>query len=165
MNALISLVYNSHMCEKMKPVKMQLRHGKFLKSIMLGLSSALFVACTGSAGEGSTQQSVKVKSSQITESMAEFAGLVGEINVIVGHREQSPDAAAETITRLKRLEEISENLGAGKRISNHIQLEENIHQLRSDIRTARSALEFNPPNFYWAEKVSSYCEGCHAFPR
>jgi len=138
---------------------------KNAKVAALGLISILTCACTGSVGNIPGQESVQVNKSQISLSMEEFAVIVGEINEIVAQRDQNPGAALETINRLNRLEIIAESLGAGKRISNHIQLEENIHQLGADIRTARSALEIDPPNFFWAERVSRYCEGCHAFPR
>jgi hypothetical protein len=138
---------------------------KIAKVTTIGLISLLTFACAGSIGKIPGQESAQVNKSQITRSMNEFEGLVGEINEILAQRDQNPGAALETINRLNRLEVIAENLGAGKRITNHIQLEENIHQLGADIRTARSALEVDPPNFYWAERVSRYCEGCHAFPR
>ncbi len=64
---------------------------------------------------------------------------------------------------LSTIDEVTDSLGSGNRVTNHLLIDERIdefrHQVRHAIRTANSS----PPSFYAAGRLSANCLGCHRY--
>lgn len=65
------------------------------------------------------------------------------------------------IDLLGNLENEAIVLGAGAQITNHLLIDENIDQFKSDVKAARLAIESEPPNYYLAGRLSGSCLACH----
>ncbi len=66
------------------------------------------------------------------------------------------------ISILKKMEELSHELGHENLSSNHNIVSFNIDQFRQNIINAKDGLRQNPPNYYLAGSVSAYCLNCHS---
>lgn len=65
------------------------------------------------------------------------------------------------IDLLRNLENEANALGAGAQVTNHLLIDENIDQFKSDAKAARLAIESEPPNYYLAGRLSGSCLACH----
>ena len=66
-----------------------------------------------------------------------------------------------TIDILRKMEDLSLQLGSEDLSSNHDIISFNIDQFRNSIIQARIGLQQEPPNYYLVGSVSAYCLNCH----
>ncbi len=105
---------------------------------------------------------VYLDAAQIRSSMADFSVDVWRIDDILAHAETvMPYQREEIIELLKHMESTADGLGAGIRETNHLLIDTNIDQFRSDVIAARIAVESEPPNYYRAGRLSGGCLACH----
>ena len=57
----------------------------------------------------------------------------------------------------------TESLGAGSVRTNHLVIDENIDQFRSEVSDAISDARANPPNYFALGRISGACVGCHKY--
>ena len=110
-----------------------------------------------------SKDTVQVKDQQITETMQQLSDEVRSISELLANEHKNLDTRNKLTSHLENMLVLSEKLGAGKFILNHGVLENNIHQLRADLQTARDALLMSSPSYYWVERIPQYCSNCHAF--
>lgn len=65
------------------------------------------------------------------------------------------------ISALRDMESAADELGAGAEVTNHLVIDNNIDQFKSSVRTARQAVEDDPPNYFLAGQMSGNCQACH----
>ena len=66
---------------------------------------------------------------------------------------------------LRNIEKIGSSLQAGDAGSSHPFLQDYMRDFVSDVGKARDAASLNPPNFYFAGRVSGGCVNCHKVNR
>jgi len=66
---------------------------------------------------------------------------------------------------LRNIEKIGSSLQAGDAGSSHPFLQDYMRDFVSDVGKARDAASLNPPNFYFAGRVSGGCLNCHKVNR
>ena len=71
------------------------------------------------------------------------------------------DQRQSTIDILRKMENLSLQLGSEDLSSNHDIISFNIDQFRNSIIQARIGLQQEPPNYYLVGSVSAYCLNCH----
>jgi len=79
--------------------------------------------------------------------------------------EVSEEQRQSSIMILKKMEQLSFELGTETLSSNHNIVSYNIDRFREKVREARIGLEQNPPNYYRVGSITAYCINCHALAR
>ena len=74
----------------------------------------------------------------------------------------TPVQRSSAIKILAKMEHLALDLGSEKLTSNHDIVSLNIDRFRNSIAAAKRGLQQQPPDYYRAGAVSSYCLSCHA---
>lgn len=64
---------------------------------------------------------------------------------------------------LSTIDEITDSLGAGNAVTNHLVIDTHIDEFKREVRNAIRTAESTPPSFYAAGRLSSNCAGCHRY--
>ncbi len=64
---------------------------------------------------------------------------------------------------LSTIDEVTDLLGSGARITNHLLIDERIDEFKREVRNAIRAANSTPPGFYAAGRLSANCIGCHRY--
>lgn len=64
---------------------------------------------------------------------------------------------------LTSIDEITESLGAGDMVTNHLLIDEHIDEFKREVRQAIRNANATPPDFYDASRLSGNCVGCHRY--
>lgn len=64
---------------------------------------------------------------------------------------------------LSTIDGITDTLGAGDRVTNHLLIDEHIDEFKGEVRQAIRNANATPPSFYAAGRLSSNCAGCHRY--
>ena len=64
---------------------------------------------------------------------------------------------------LSTIDEITDSLGAGNAVTNHLVIDAHIDEFKREVRNAIRTAESTPPSFYAAGRLSSNCAGCHRY--
>jgi len=126
----------------------------------------MLASCVTSSTDQDEPGKVRIENEQVRQSMQQLLHNVIEIEGTVRPAiSVNENSRMKLMAKLLNMEELTSTLGAGQHITNHPLLEENIHQLRADIVTARRAIELQPPNYYWVGRIAGSCTACHRDPR
>ncbi len=126
----------------------------------------MLAGCVSQTTDQLELQKVRVEDEQIRASMQRLLESVRSIEATAhAATAVNENDRLDLLKKLMKMEELTSTLGAGQRVTNHPLLEENIHQLRADIVTARRAIELQPPNYYWVGRIAGSCTACHRYPR
>ena len=147
---------------------MQKRMSKILKTIstlMLSIPILLSLsACSRVEVQQPTYPSgyVYIDRSEVRSSMIRLSTDIWIINDILDSAEVIEGYRRERIiTALKDMEEVTNDLGAGAAYTNHLVIDENIDEFKDKIRSARKAVEQEPPSYYLVGRLSGGCLACH----
>lgn len=64
---------------------------------------------------------------------------------------------------LSTIDEVTDSLGAGDMVTNHLLIDEHIDEFKSEVRQAIRNANTTTPDFYAAGRLSSNCVGCHRY--
>ncbi len=140
---------------------------RYLLTLLITVLGVFMLAgCVTSTEVPGRPKKIQIENEQIRTSMRQLLENVVEIEGTVDPAiSVNENSRIELMTKLMKMEELTSMLGAGQHVTNHPLLEENIHQLRADIVTARRAIELQPPNYYWVGRIAGSCTACHRDPR
>ncbi|MDH3689427.1 MAG: hypothetical protein OEU36_08095 [Gammaproteobacteria bacterium] len=99
---------------------------------------------------------------QVRTTMGAFASGVARLDMLLSESDDNFAQRREAIIlQLKKMEKLSESLGAGYQKTNHLLIDEHIDEFRADVRGARLAAEQEPPSYYLAGRLTGSCTACH----
>jgi hypothetical protein len=64
---------------------------------------------------------------------------------------------------LSTIDEVTDSLGAGDRVTNHLLIDEHIDEFKREVRQAIRNANATPPDYYAAGRLSGNCVGCHRY--
>ena len=64
---------------------------------------------------------------------------------------------------LSTIDEVTDSLGSGNMVTNHLLIDEHIDEFKSEVRNAVRTANATPPSFYAAGRLSGNCVGCHRY--
>lgn len=64
---------------------------------------------------------------------------------------------------LANIDEVSDTLGPGNMVTNHLLIDEHIDDFKQEVRNAIRSANATPPSFYAAGRLSGHCLGCHQY--
>ena len=104
-----------------------------------------------------------LESKTVTSSMQRLAMSLFKIDQTLESINQTPTQTQRDIIvdELNKMVEITDTLGAGTQITNHLVIDENIDRFRSDVIAIRQSLEAEQTNYYLTGKIVGSCVGCH----
>lgn len=98
---------------------------------------------------------------ELTSTMGGLAREVDSLDRILWAQSGSPAGAREEVVAiLERMQELARGLGEG-RGSNRPRVHHEAPRLIGDIDRALAAAKNEPPDFFWAGRVSGACTYCH----
>lgn len=99
---------------------------------------------------------------QVRTTMGRFASGVARLDMLLTEPDDNIAQRREAIiVELRKMEKLSESLGAGYQKTNHLLIDEHIDEFRADVRGARLAVEQEPPGYYLAGRLTGSCTACH----
>lgn len=99
---------------------------------------------------------------QVRTTMDRFASGVARLDMLLAESNDNFARRREAIiVELRKMEKLSESLGAGYQKTNHLLLDEHIDEFRADVRGARLAAEQEPPSYYLVGRLTGSCTACH----
>jgi len=70
----------------------------------------------------------------------------------------------QIITALADMEAVVRELGASApQKTNHLVIDQHLDSFKQDVRSARAAVEKDPPNYYLAGQLAGSCQACHIY--
>lgn len=99
----------------------------------------------------------------VTSSMQQLAKSIDKIDRTLQRINLLPTDNQRNILigELNQMITIASTLGAGTQTTNHLLLDQNIDQFRSDVIAIRRSIESDQSNYYLAGKLTGSCTGCH----
>ena len=98
---------------------------------------------------------------EVRSAMRQLAFHSRELNQLIRSGEGPQKEPEEMIMHLKAMEEAAAKLDQSGWPTNHPLIEMNLPRFRRDIKSAREAIEREPPNFLLAGPVTGACVYCH----
>lgn len=98
---------------------------------------------------------------EVRSAMRQLAFHSRELNQLIRSGEGPQKEPEEMIMHLKAMEEAAATLDQSGWPTNHPLIEMNLPRFRRDIKSAREAIEREPPNFLLAGPVTGACVYCH----
>ena len=86
-------------------------------------------------------------------------------NALAGVDSEKFSQLEQVLTALRNIEKIGTGLQAGDAGSSHPFLQDYMSDFVRDVGKARDAVSLNPPNYYFAGRVSGGCVNCHKVNR
>ena len=86
-------------------------------------------------------------------------------NALAGVDSEQFSQLQQVLDALRNIEKIGSGLQAGDAGSSHPFLQDYMRDFVSDVGKARLAASLNPPNYYFAGRVSGGCVNCHKVNR
>lgn len=104
-----------------------------------------------------------ISSTELRSVMAQIAAEIRALNALL-HGPDPPDEIArlQIVERLRGLDAAAQRLGPGGWPSNHPRIADNAQRFQSDVALALSAAQQDPPQYYFAGKLTGSCSICHA---
>jgi hypothetical protein len=102
-----------------------------------------------------------IERDQLRSTMWQLAFHSRELGRLMGLTEKQQPDRAEIVTHLRGMEQAAEKLDSSGWPSNHPLVDMNLPHFRRDIKSAREAIERDPPNYLLASYVSGACVYCH----
>ncbi len=69
----------------------------------------------------------------------------------------------KVIEELDKISLIATEIRGKNEQTNHLVIDDHLDQFLSDISRAKLQVEANPPNYYYAGKITGSCSGCHRY--
>lgn len=141
---------------------------KLLQFILLLSSLILVAGCQNGVLENVRKVTYPpdfnyISSEKLTNTMQSFAWYTTLLdNSLRDNQPVTEEQRLNAINILEKMENLSLELATESLKSNHAMVSHNIDQFRQNIVNARNAVEQDPPNYYLAGSVSSYCLNCHS---
>ncbi len=105
---------------------------------------------------------VYLEKTQVVGAMAELNVDLWRIDdIIAGSETILPYKREEIIGILRHMETVANRLGAGPRTTNHLFIDDNIDAFKEQVLEALRFVEKEPPNYYFAGRLSGGCMACH----
>lgn len=98
---------------------------------------------------------------ELRSTMWQLAYHSRELNQLMRGPDTPQQHRVEIIEQLRAMESAAGRLSQSGWPSNHPLIDMNLASFRQDIRTAREAVERDPPNFLLAAPVTGACVYCH----
>ena len=107
-----------------------------------------------------------VTGDELRSSMKQMAYQVQLLdNALAGIDTEQFSQLQQVLSALRNIEKIGSGLQAGDAGSSHPFLQDYMRDFVIDVGKARDAASLNPPNFYFAGRVSGGCVNCHKVNR
>ncbi len=105
---------------------------------------------------------VYLERKQVVSRMAEMSLSLRRIEDILGDNlTTSSEQQAEIIVLLNRIDDITDELGAGNVETNHLLIDEYIDAFKVDLQMALRNASADPPNYFALGRLAGSCTACH----
>lgn len=99
--------------------------------------------------------------SDVRSTMAEFGRRIWEMDGILADSTRALTERERVLEILDELESYAQSINPGGRPTNHLVIDSHIQQFIDSVKSARAAVDSNPPSFYRAGQLSGSCMACH----
>ena len=149
------------------------RNGDFMRktyriiSILTLLSvSILVTGCAQVRKLTYPRDFVYLDHSLVQTSMLRLSLAIRGVDEIMMRGEPLSQANQQRVKKLlSAIDEVTDSLGPGNRITNHLLIDERIDEFKREVRKAIRTANSTPPDFYAAGRLSANCVGCHRYRR
>ncbi len=105
---------------------------------------------------------VYLERKQVVSRMAEMSLSLRRIEDILGDNlTTSSEQQAEIIVLLNRIDDITDELGAGNVETNHLLIDAYIDAFKVDLQMALRNASADPPNYFALGRLAGSCTACH----
>ena len=126
------------------------------------LLGALLAACAQVRKVTYPPGFVYLERKQVVSRMALMSLSLRRIEEILGDDlATSSEQQAEVIVLLNRIDDITDELGAGKVETNHLLVDEYIDAFKVDLQMAIRNASADPPNYFALGRLAGSCTACH----
>lgn len=106
---------------------------------------------------------VYIDKNQLHTVMHRMAAEIRLLDVLLADQPIEPDRHSQVVGNLERLDQIIAELSVEGVTTNHTVIDEHLGEFRADVARARLMVSANPPNYYWAGRLTGSCSACHQF--
>ncbi|MCP4186734.1 MAG: hypothetical protein GY763_03930 [Gammaproteobacteria bacterium] len=142
---------------------------QFCRYVLCALLSLIFIStagCTQFRKLTYPQDFVYLDQSQVQTSMLRMSLAMRRIDeTLIGQNQPSSADQQRVIDDLNTIDEITDKLGSGNQVTNHLIIDQHIDQFKREVRNALRTATSEPPSFYAAGRLSASCIGCHRYRR
>ncbi len=130
------------------------------------LISILVTACTQVRQLTYPRDFVYLDHSLVQTSMLRLSLAIRNVDQIMIQGEPLNQANQQRVKDLlSTIDELTDSLGPGNMITNHLIIDSHIDDFKREVRSAIRAANLTPPSFYAAGRLSANCIGCHRYRR
>ncbi len=143
-----------------------LKAGSIQSIITMFLLSVLLAGCAQVRKVTYPRDFVYLNKSLVQTVMLRLSLAMRNVDQIMIQGEPLSIANQQRIRQLlSTIDEVTDSLGPGNLITNHLVIDEHIDDFKREVRNAIRTANATPPSFYAAGRLSGNCIGCHRFRR
>jgi len=132
--------------------------------VTLLLASALVTACTQIRQLTYPRDFVYLDQSLVQTAMLRLSLAIRNVDQIMIQGEPLSQANQQRVKDLlSTIDEVTDSLGPGNRVTNHLLIDSRIDEFKREIRNAIRTANSTPPSFFAAGRLSANCIGCHRY--